>query len=473
MNQGARVQQWMEDTNQLAQTMATEFDMESRYFLDIFFQGGAHMINHQEAVNPYNAFRGLKSMELREQGIVMSAPEIHTNFFAEYKNLTMDEKKDLCERWEKIRTTNFHLHCDTRRAKVQDVANIVRNMKMLSFCVVRNNAQFKMEPKRYFTSRELEQYMEIATRKKWVTGEVGMKLEAFAIAGCDPAKGRMDQGRDKIPAGEEPKCVHHPQCVDNTNTTTVEVSKVPEARLSWTWWEEDVEQRYSVMLDGWTAGKQPGDKPTDPRNLSTSQSVIRMLLEAIQTGTCTFRKLGPVEAAERKAKWEADVAAGRAIAKHRAPRCDAGRKRQWDEQDEEENDENKPLLTNDDNSEGPTTHAPAKKRACKAPHGATTTATATATAEKPRAKTAAPPNKTATGKKSATAKKNVCDDLKTQAALERLKAGSCSCIVSHVIITSDNKMDNDPEANEDGPTSSTSTPNTSALVVYVPPPSVA
>ncbi|KAJ6521708.1 hypothetical protein B0H19DRAFT_1043656 [Mycena capillaripes] len=194
-----RVQQWMEDTNQLAQAMATEFDMDSRYFLDIFFQGGAHMINHQEAINPYNAFRGLKSMELREQGIVMTAPEIHTNFFAEYENLTTDEKKDLCERWEKIRTTNFQLHRDTPRAKVQDVANVVRNMKMLLsalsqragvkafFCIVRNNVQFKMEPEWYFTSRELEQYMEIATRKKWVTGEVGMKLEAFAIAGCDPA----------------------------------------------------------------------------------------------------------------------------------------------------------------------------------------------------------------------------------------------------------------------------------------------
>ncbi|KAJ7692023.1 hypothetical protein B0H14DRAFT_2419927 [Mycena olivaceomarginata] len=195
----ARVQKWMEDTNQLARSMATEFDMEPRYFLDIFFQGGAHMINHQDAINPYNAFRGLKSMELREQGIVMSAPDIHINFFDEYEKLTSEEKKDLCTRWEKVRTTNFHLHRDTPRGKVQDVANVVRNMKMLLFalsqrvgaeaffCVVKNNVEFKMEPEWYFTSPALEQYMEIATRKKWVTGEVGMKLEAFAIAGCDPA----------------------------------------------------------------------------------------------------------------------------------------------------------------------------------------------------------------------------------------------------------------------------------------------
>ncbi|KAJ7836756.1 hypothetical protein B0H14DRAFT_2589497 [Mycena olivaceomarginata] len=54
------------------------------------------------------------------------------------------------------------------------------------FCIVWNNIEFKMEPEWYYTSKELEQYMEIVTRKRWVTGEVGMKLEAFAIAGCDP-----------------------------------------------------------------------------------------------------------------------------------------------------------------------------------------------------------------------------------------------------------------------------------------------
>lgn len=33
----ARVQQWMESTNELANTLAVEFDMTARYFLDIFF----------------------------------------------------------------------------------------------------------------------------------------------------------------------------------------------------------------------------------------------------------------------------------------------------------------------------------------------------------------------------------------------------------------------------------------------------
>ena len=43
-----------------------------------------------------------------------------------------------------------------------------------------------MNPYWYFTSPALEEYMKIAVRKRWDTSEVGTKLEAFAIAGCDP-----------------------------------------------------------------------------------------------------------------------------------------------------------------------------------------------------------------------------------------------------------------------------------------------
>jgi hypothetical protein len=92
----------------------------------------------------------------------------------------------------------------------------------------------------------------------------------------------------------------------------VDVSKVSEAQLGWKWWEEDVVQQYGVVLNGWTVS----DKITDPSNLSTSQTVICTLLEAVRTGECAFRKLGPVEAAKRKAKWEEDVVTGRVVVKH-------------------------------------------------------------------------------------------------------------------------------------------------------------
>jgi hypothetical protein len=45
-----------------------------------------------------------------------------------------------------------------------------------------------MEPKWYFSSEVLEDYMKIAVpiHKGWDISYVGAKLEAFAVAGCDP-----------------------------------------------------------------------------------------------------------------------------------------------------------------------------------------------------------------------------------------------------------------------------------------------
>jgi hypothetical protein len=252
--------------------------------------------------------------------------------------------------------------------------------------------------------------------------------------------------------------------VKTADTAVVEISKVTEARLGWTWWEEDVVQRYGVVLEGWTAG----NKITDPSNLSTSQAVIRTLLEAVRTGECAFRKLGPVEAAERKAKWEEDVAAGRVVAKHRAPRCDAGRPRKRGraegDEGEEENDENQPPSA-EQRPDNETVHAPAKKRA------RTTKNTTAAVAKRPmKTSTTAKTTGKKSTKKTAPGKKGARDDAITRGALERLKASSRSRIVSRAIITSDDERDDDPHANEDE--AGAPAANSSAMVVYAPPTSI-
>ena len=43
---------------------------------------------------------------------------------------------------------------------------------------------YHIRPQWYFTSEALENYMKLAT-KKWTTHDVGTKVEAFTIAGCD------------------------------------------------------------------------------------------------------------------------------------------------------------------------------------------------------------------------------------------------------------------------------------------------
>ena len=56
------------------------------------------------------------------------------------------------------------------------------------FCIVWNSPDYHMEPKWYFSSKVFKDYMKIAVliHKGWDLSHVGAKLEAFAIAGCDP-----------------------------------------------------------------------------------------------------------------------------------------------------------------------------------------------------------------------------------------------------------------------------------------------
>ncbi|KAF8135251.1 hypothetical protein K438DRAFT_764836 [Mycena galopus ATCC 62051] len=180
-----------------ADQLAERFDMKARYFLDIIFQGGAHMIKHQETVNPYNAWKHKKALENQDKGIAQRADMLHEAHFAEYQELTEQEKEDMCDWFSQERAQNIVLRRDTPRGRIQDFSNTVRNLKMIIngacqrigadgfFCLFRNNSDFFVSPEWHFSRKELEDYMPVATRKAWDTGEVGLKLEAFAIAGCD------------------------------------------------------------------------------------------------------------------------------------------------------------------------------------------------------------------------------------------------------------------------------------------------
>ncbi|KAJ7086902.1 hypothetical protein B0H15DRAFT_781879 [Mycena belliarum] len=190
--------EWFTETKAKAAELAARFDKKPRYFLDVFFQGGTHMVNHQEKVNPYNAFKAEKAAQLREEGTQgKTAPELHDEYHAEYEALTAEEKETLVERFTMTKDDTQRIRRDTPRARMQDVSNVVRNIQMLMqglnyrvgiegfFCIVRNNPDFFMIPQWYYTSVELERYMPLAVRRRWDTSDVGTRLEAFALAGCD------------------------------------------------------------------------------------------------------------------------------------------------------------------------------------------------------------------------------------------------------------------------------------------------
>ncbi|KAJ6603151.1 hypothetical protein B0H10DRAFT_1957892 [Mycena sp. CBHHK59/15] len=428
----AAVDEWRALTNEKASELAERFDLKPRYFLDLFFQGGAKMVHHQEKINPYNVFKSEKAAEMRECKCI----RLHTDHFEEYQSLTITEKDALVECFRNLKDRNFKLRRDTPRAKIQDVTNIVRNMKMLMaalgnrvgiegfFCIVRNTAEFHMAPEWYFTSPELEAYMPIATRQKWDTGQVGMKIEAFAVAGCDPVNLlRTSKQKADWMKAEIRELINKGL---GASAGPVDVSQDANTRMAYTWYEEDVVQHHGVLLEGWT-----GPPFGNPSEFSTSLMALGKLLDALKTGACAFRKLSPAEAAKRKEQWDADVAAGHATAKSRAKRSDAGIPHKWPRDDtDKENDSPSGTGDHDDGEDNtPDDPPPPKKRAHKA-NAAAPAKTAVAPA-----KTAAAPAKSRSAPQTRAKKAAATprDNAATKAALECLKA-SRKRIVSRAVI---------------------------------------
>jgi hypothetical protein len=60
------IDEWTKSTLNTASELARRFEKKERYFLDIFFQGGAHLIHKRNKVNAFNAFKHLKADELRD-----------------------------------------------------------------------------------------------------------------------------------------------------------------------------------------------------------------------------------------------------------------------------------------------------------------------------------------------------------------------------------------------------------------------
>ncbi|KAF8210735.1 hypothetical protein K438DRAFT_2011299 [Mycena galopus ATCC 62051] len=336
--------EWMDDTLAKADALATKFGKKTRYFLNAFFQSGAHMVNRQEVVNPYNAFKAQKAAEHRENGEAMTVPELHREHIDEYRLLSDADKAELVE-WYTEERSRKKIRRATPRARVQDVSNTVRNMQMLLqalayrvgvegfFVVVRNSADFHMAPYWYFTLPELERYMPLAVRKRWDTGEVGAKIEVFAVAGCDPMNLLRTVPQKVAYVKTEIRDLISQKLITITNDSNAEMQYVN--------YKEDIEHRYGVELVGWTP-----DKWCNPSKLTSSLPVLRTLLNALKSDECKFVVIPDTVLKACKAACEADIATGRIEGKHRNPRSDIGKKRKRAGSDGADND-----VGNDDDME--------------------------------------------------------------------------------------------------------------------------
>ena len=61
------VEAWKQSTLDTAADLANRFDKKERYFLDLFFQAGTHLVHQHKKINAHNAYLHMKAEEMRER----------------------------------------------------------------------------------------------------------------------------------------------------------------------------------------------------------------------------------------------------------------------------------------------------------------------------------------------------------------------------------------------------------------------
>ncbi|KAJ6632055.1 hypothetical protein B0H10DRAFT_1937769 [Mycena sp. CBHHK59/15] len=234
---------------------------------------GAKMVNSHDKINPYNAFKREKAAECRENREHKHVAQLHTDYIDKYHALT-DEEKDALVEWFKDRKTSSGT-CPI------EIKNLY-STDMCSFASSAITLTSTCHPQWFFTSKELEAYMPLATCKKWDTREVGTKIEAFAVAGCNMLSA-LKQKADYLK-------------VEETNN--------PIALMNYVNFEEKIVHKYGVVMIGWTG------KFTNPGELSSYLPALQDLFDDLQSRKCRFETLSKEAHIEYLEKYQADITAG-------------------------------------------------------------------------------------------------------------------------------------------------------------------
>lgn len=358
----ALFEEWIADTHAKANTYAERFGKKPRYFLNLFFHGGARMVHQHEKINAHNAFLSLKSNELRDrlsfisksscfpvltnplEGEVRSLLDIQSEFKEEYHGLSKEEQEEVLREYkENHSSSSSHAPRISPRACIQDFANTERNIKMLLnglklrvgiegfYCIVRNTTTYHTPPKWFFTSPELEKYMKLAS-KNWSLHNVGTKIEAFAIAGCDPISKLTvliwrstiltTLSQDMCNTSKKKADYYKMAIRDKIQGMLVDITGNPNATMQYARYEQDIVQRYGIVLEGWTY-----ENFVNPSELSTSIPALCELHDALTNGTCRFVKLTAAQKKEREVSYQAKISAGEIVIPKRKKRADAGKQR--------------------------------------------------------------------------------------------------------------------------------------------------
>ncbi|KAJ7815527.1 hypothetical protein B0H14DRAFT_2603414 [Mycena olivaceomarginata] len=443
------VAEWFSYTNAKAVELGTKYDKKP------------------DKTNPWNAFTAEKAAQRREEGQTgLKAQGLQDEYKEEYEALTAEEKADLVTRYNAVKDDIPKIRRDTAKACVQDVSNTVRNIQMLLhglsyrvgieglFCIVRSTPNFYMGPQWYFTSDALRQYMPLAVRRKWDTSDVGTRLEAFALAGCD-SMNLLRTNSQKI-------AFLKTDIRDRVLSGLVAITGKDDIRMDYMYYEECIVLKYGVSLVGWTC-----ERFVNPSDLSSSLVVLTTLRDALRDEKCKWVKLTPTERKARHDAWDTGVESGKVVRRSRATRSDINKKRKAvgeDPVEDEDHDTQEP--SNEPAHGGPVIEEPADSSAvASAPPPNKRRKTAMATA-KPK-----PPPRARKGGASAARSRDTRankenrgkgprDDEVTRAVQEHMRRRACS---SRIVVS-------DAEDAEDATTEQTGDGNGAAATTRDPDP---
>ncbi|THG93298.1 hypothetical protein EW026_g7903 [Hermanssonia centrifuga] len=311
---------------QRTKELGEKYGRKQRYFLDRIFNGGVKAVNGSKT-SAFNAWAHFKCEQVNEdlpphQAVPLL--EVQERYINEYHQLTGEDKERLVHDFELIKETRKRGPRVTARGKIQDIVHTTKQMEELLsgldsrvgiqalFCVVRSSSNFAMKPRWYFTSPDLERYLEIAVRKKFEAKQVGALMEAYAVAGGSVASVLRTS---KMKADWFKALIR-----DKVTELLVEISGNEHANMQYLNYERDIVQKYHIKMVGWTH-----EKFVNVSELGNSLEPLEKLWNALKNGTCKFVKISSTEVATRQERTRQAVVAGEVAApKQRKIRKDKG-----------------------------------------------------------------------------------------------------------------------------------------------------
>ncbi|PIL35236.1 hypothetical protein GSI_03026 [Ganoderma sinense ZZ0214-1] len=295
------------------------------YYLRLIFSGGASLQKKRKP-NAYNAWSHQLAKDKNgdvDPGEATNLLDLQRQHREEYDQLTLQQKRDLCEVLEEERDSRSFGIRVNQKGRAQDVMSTFRRIMDMLIALkcrcgieafvglVRNNTEYELRPQWFFTSTPINRYLTGAI-KKWDVEVIGSQFEAFSIAGCElftflrTVRDQAEWLKNEIRA--------------KMNTLYADATGKKDATMHYKDYEKVVVIEDGLTLEGWTH-----EIFACPSSLPTTIEPLKKLRDALDNGECYFRRLNATERAERRRDYEEKLQAGQVAT--RKQRNDKGKTR--------------------------------------------------------------------------------------------------------------------------------------------------